>query len=250
MQKQKHKKLAVGFLDDMSHPMSRLVNDFFAVLTLVSIGAFVLETVPSLASYHLTFKTIEYLSVALFTLEYFTRALTTPKSLSYLLSFYGLIDLAAIVPTYFGLGNFVFLKAARIVRILRFLRLLRLLKVSRVETNHRQTDMEHVYRINIQIYSLAILFSLVFLGSGMYLSEGGQPPFTSIPASMFWIAYIIFGGDAQVLPSTALGTGIELAARFIGIILFGFLIHIVGSVINNALLGRKPKKSELDPSAD
>lgn len=250
MQKHTQKTPTVGFLDDMSHPVAQRVNNFLALLTLISITALVLETVPALAPYRLTFKTIEYLSVSLFTLEYFTRALTTPRPAAYLFSFYGLVDLAAILPTYFGFGNFVFLKAARIVRILRFLRLLRLFKISRAETGHHGTDTEHLYQLNIKIYILAILFSLVFLGSGMYLSEGGQVPFTSIPASMFWIASVIFGGDAAMPPTTALGTSIELAARFIGIILFGFLIHIVGSVLNNVLPHIKPKKSAAHPEAN
>ncbi|MSU55691.1 MAG: ion transporter [Candidatus Taylorbacteria bacterium] len=232
-----------GFLDNPESRLSLRINKVLALVTILSILGFVLETVPSLASYHTIFAVVEYTVAAIFTVEYVIRLVTEQKRWNYIFSFYGLVDIAAILPTYLGLGNLTPLKAARAIRILRFLRLLRLLKITRMHGMRQHTDVDSVYKLNIQIYLVAVFTSLVMLGSALYLSERTQSAFASIPASMFWVTHIILGGEPFASPQTGFGMGVELLVRFVGLILFGFLIHIVGSFVNSVLLGTKVDKS-------
>jgi voltage-gated potassium channel len=233
-----------GFLDNPENKLSLRLNNTLAFITILSIIALVLETVPSLVSYHGVFLGVEYAVATIFTAEYIARLITEPKRWHYVFSFYGLVDLAAILPTYLGLGNLTPLKSARAIRILRFLRLLRLLKITRMHGLHTHTDLDSVYKLNIQIYLVAVFTSLVMLGSALYLSEQAQPAFASIPAAMLWVTHIILGGGPVASPHTGFGMGVELLARFVGLVLFGFLIHIVGSFVNIMLLGTKLGREE------
>ena len=114
-----------------------VVNNFFALLTLVSILAIILETVHSLAPYQILFETVEYVTVFFFTLEYLGRIIANRKdALSYMFSFFGLIDLLSIVPSYVGIANLTFLKSARILRVLRLLLFIRLAILARLRKYH------------------------------------------------------------------------------------------------------------------
>ena len=103
--------------DAFERPTTRpfvVVNDFLAFVTIVSILAIVLESVASFSSYHLLFKGVEYTAVSIFTLEYIARLWITRPRRKYILSFFGIIDLISIVPTYLAVANLTFLKSSRI----------------------------------------------------------------------------------------------------------------------------------------
>ena len=82
------------------------LNDFLAFITVLSIVSIVLETVPGFLKYKSIFNFIEYSTVIFFVIEYFSRAYVAKNKLKYVFSFFGIIDLLAIVPTLFALGNF------------------------------------------------------------------------------------------------------------------------------------------------
>jgi len=214
---------------------SGLVNNFLAVLTVVSIVSLVLETVPSLVGYTTTFIFIEWVAVIFFGLEYAGRLFTSKPKRKYILSFFGIIDLVSIAPTLLGLGNFTFLKSARALRIIRMLRMFRLAKMSR--TKIVAEENMSVLSLNIIIYFATLLFALLVTGTLMYLVEGGQSAFVSIPAGMWWSLKVFLAGIPVVEPMTAAGEFFFVVTRFVGLLLLGLLIGVVGNVFRVLVMG-------------
>jgi voltage-gated potassium channel len=159
------KKLTQKAFADQTGKTFHYVNDFFALLTIVSIVALVLETVPSLEQYSQTFFVIEWIAVLLFTVEYIGRTIAAKPTWKYPTSFFGYIDLVSILPTFLGLGNFTFLKSARALRIIRLLRMLRLAKISRSKVVDE--DSMSTLSLNVLIYFVTLTFALLLTGTAM-----------------------------------------------------------------------------------
>lgn len=218
-----------------------LTNDVLAITTLISIVGLVLESVAALAPYQPVFTTIEYTTVGIFTLEYLARIYAHGKDWRrYVFSFYGCIDLVAILPTYLHLANFTFLKAARVLRIMQLLRIVRITKLAHYQPNRHSGEPEDVYtyRLTLQIYFFALFAAIVFFGALMYTFEGHNPTFANIPLSMLWAVKPLLGGIAQTQPETIAGNIIVAIIRFVGLILFGLLISIVGQSARKFLFGK------------
>lgn len=213
------------------------VNNFFAFLTLVSILSLVLETVESLSPYGKIFLIVEWVSVILFSFEYLGRLTVSSPKLKYSLSFFGIIDLVAILPTFFGLGNFTFLKSARALRIIRMLRMLRLAKLGRGGLT--QDENSSVLSLNILIYFSTLIFALLITGTAMYLVEPDLSAFSSIPSGMWWSLKVFMAGVPVVVPETELGEVFFVLTRFIGLLLLGLLVGVVGNVFRAMLGGGK-----------
>jgi voltage-gated potassium channel len=213
-----------------------VVQDFLALLTIVSIVALVLETVPALSGYSQTFLIVEWAVVSVFTLEYISRLYVTKPGYKYSLSFFGIIDLVSILPTFLGLGNFTFLKSARALRIIRLLRMLRLAKITR--SNVIAEENLSILSLNVLIYFVTLLFALMVTGTAMYLVEPTAAAFASIPAGMWWSLKVFMAGIPVTEPTTQLGELFFVLTRFIGLLLLGLLIGVVGNVFR-AVLGGK-----------
>ncbi|MBX2866519.1 ion transporter [Candidatus Kaiserbacteria bacterium] len=219
-----------------------IVNDILALLTLVSVFSLILETVPRLAAYAPYFTAIEYIAVFFFTLEYLARIAVNRKQVSsYVFSFFGIIDLLAIIPTYLGFSNLTFLKTTRILRILRLLRMIRLAKIARFGSEKRRDLEEYgdIYRLNVGIYFFALFSSIILFGTLIYIVEGTNPTFSSIPSAMLWALKPLLGGVAQIEPVTVLGQIVAVLARFTGLILFGLLIAVIGNSVKRLMFGSK-----------
>jgi len=214
-----------------------VVQDFLALLTIVSIVALVLETVPALSGYSQTFLIVEWVVVSVFTLEYISRLYVTKPGYKYSLSFFGIIDLVLILPTFLGLGNFTFLKSARALRIIRLLRMLRLAKITR--SNVIAEENLSILSLNVLIYFVTLLFALMVTGTAMYLVEPTAAAFASIPAGMWWSLKVFMAGIPVTEPTTQLGELFFVLTRFIGLLLLGLLIGVVGNVFRMVLGGGK-----------
>lgn len=221
--------------DDANSRLFALVNDVLALATLLSVVAIILETVSALSAYETVFKAIEYATVALFTLEYMGRLAVAKSKAGYALSFFGIIDLLAILPTYAGLGNLTFLKTARSLRILRFLRMLRLAKLARI--GDKPGGPQSLYRLNIQIYAVALTTALLVLGSLLFLLEGDKPYAKDLPSSIFWAFKVVLGGLPYQQPETTAGTVVLVLARFASMILLGLMLGLVGTLTRKVLTG-------------
>lgn len=215
-----------------------LVHDVLALATILSVISIVLSTMPALAPYQPIFRTIEWTAVAIFTFEYVARLIVTKPWYHYSFSFFGLIDVIAIAPTYLGLGNFTFLKSARVVRIIRLLRLIRLAKIRHIRTG----DIEHaggVVALNVTIYLVLLLGTLLIFGILLYIFEASTGMFESIPTSMWWTFQVFVASPFADEPLSTVGGVLYVAARFVGYILLGALIGVVGNIMRHYLLGTK-----------
>ena len=237
------------FLDrlfnDPSFPPFMLVNDVLAVATIITVVALILESVPQAVHYQSVFTVIEYTAVALFSLEYVLRVIGTSHPLRYVFSFFGIIDLLAIVPTYIGVANLTALKSARMLRLLRLLRIMRLAKLTRSMHLKHVDDAETLYRMNLKIYGVAVLTFIVLVGSLMYVIEGaGNISFSTIPHGMLWALQTIIDPGSAAMPESTIGTIVRIIARLSSLILFAFCIHILGNIMNHLLLGTKLVKKD------
>ena len=226
-----------------------IVNDLLSIIIIISIIAVVFESVSEFNQYHQFFLMIEFVAVFIFSAEYICRIIGAPKKLSYIFSLFGFIDLISILPTWLHITNLTPAKSVRALRIIRFLRIMRLAKITRLEHLERPSrkDIAAVIRLNLQIYFITIIFTVVILGNLAYIFEHDSSHFKNIPLSMLWILESLLGGSiSTTVPQTYAGIIIFMVARFISLVLLGFLIHIIGNVISHVLLGRKSNRVDED----
>ncbi len=224
----------------VTKPLSKeatIFNDVLAFLTIASTIAIILETVPSLQAYSQQFVIIEWIVVIVFSIEYIARTYYAKKFGSYNKSFFGIIDLVSILPTFLGAGNLTFLKSARVLRILRFLRLLRLAKMAKLKGNELEESAD-MYGLNIAIFMVTLFSALMIVGVAMYIVEGGNVDYESIPLSMLWALKVFLLGIPIEYPTTTGGEIVHIFARFIGLIVFGVLVGILGNIFKKLLLGK------------
>jgi voltage-gated potassium channel len=226
-------------LDNPKAKYFGIVNDALSLLTIISILAIVLETVPALSEYGPIFLGLEWFVVVFFALEYIARLYSAKSPLGYAFSFYGLIDLVAILPTILGLGNFSFLKSARIIRIIRFLRLIRISKMAKLEMENME-DTLGSFGITIAIYGAAVVSAMLAIGVLLHvILPGGE--YWSVPGGMFWAFSVFLGGLSVEVPPGAIGVSLFVAAKFLGMALFGLLVGVAGKIFNEILLGNTKK---------
>ncbi|GAB4021814.1 ion transporter [Spirosoma migulaei] len=215
-------------------------------LIVLSVLAVVLESVPSLARpYGHFFDKIEWLFTILFTIEYILRIISIRKPLRYITSFFGLVDLLAILPSYLGL--FLFgaheLAAVRILRLLRIFRILKLGEYTSAAALLAYSLRES--RAKITVFFVAIFTLVITLGAMMYVVEGRSNGFESIPLSIYWaVITITTVGYGDIVPSTPMG---KLIATLI--MLLGYVIIAVPTGIVAVSLTAASKKQEISTQA-
>tara|TARA_B100001250_G_C19717072_1_gene751988 strand:- start:245 stop:1039 length:795 start_codon:yes stop_codon:yes gene_type:complete len=160
---------------------------------------------------------LEWFFTIIFTIEYFLRIYCIRKPFMYVKSFFGVIDLLSIIPTYIS----IFLPVSRylsVIRILRVLRIFRILKLINYmsESNHLMKALI-ASRRKITVFLFFILTMVTIFGSIMYLIEGEQNGFTSIPRSIYWaIVTITTVGYGDISPKTELGQAFASFAMILG----------------------------------
>lgn len=223
-------------LDNPKAKYFGVINDFLSLLTIVSILAIVLETVPDFSNYEKWFLVVEWVAVFFFGLEYIARIWSAKKPLAYVFSFFGVVDLVAILPSILGLGNLSFLKSARVIRIIRFLRLVRISKLAKAEIGNIEETLG-AFGVTIAVYTVAVVSVLLMLGVSLHLLlPGGQ--YWSVPGGMYWAFAVFLGGLPAEIPPGKIGLVIFIIAKFLGMALFGLLIGVTGKIFNEILLGR------------
>lgn len=206
-----------------------------ALTTLVAVATVALETVPALSPYSDLFYGLEIAVVTIFSLEYVTRLYYSQNRLRYVFSFFGIIDLLAILPSFLGLTNLTFLKAARALRIIRLLRMLRLAKFAQIK--RRKNAAQSLYKINLEIYSATLLVATLLLGALFYVFETDQVAAQDIPSGMWWALRAILGGISYPQPETLGGMVTLILARFTSMLLLGMLLGLIGTMLRKVLIG-------------
>ena len=196
----------------------KLFDILLLVLILISIVVIMMESVVFLnIKYKQEFLITEYIITGLFTIEYILRIISLRKPLKYVFSFYGLIDLLSILPTYLSL-IFTGTKPLTIIRAVRFLRIFRILEMSSY-TIGASTIIQALYasRQKIVVFILSMLTIVTILGGIMFSIESYEAGFTSIPRSIYWaIITITTVGYGDIAPITPLGQGIASFIMLIG----------------------------------
>jgi voltage-gated potassium channel len=174
---------------------------------LASVLVVVLDSMESFnQGEHRTLLYLEWGFTALFTIEYVLRLITAPHPVRYARSFFGLIDLAAIVPTYLTL-LFPGVQSLLVIRVLRLLRVFRVFKLARY-MGELQVLVEalRASRRKVAVVVGGALCIVTIIGAIMYLVEGPESGFTSIPRSMYWaIVTMTTVGYGDISPQTPVG---------------------------------------------
>lgn len=188
------------------------------VVILISVALVMLESVPFIRENNQRIlKITEWLITIIFTLEYTLRILIVKKPLQYFSSFYGIIDLLSVVPTYLGL-IIVGSHSLVVIRMLRLLRIFRILKLTRY-TQAGRTLGRALWnsRAKISVFVFFITIIVVIFGTIMYLIEGEENGFTSIPRSIYWaIVTLTTVGYGDISPTTPLGQFLASVIMIIG----------------------------------
>jgi voltage-gated potassium channel len=196
---------------------------------LISVIVVMLDSIkPINEEYGKLLYQLEWFFTILFTLEYFLRLFSVGKPLKYATSFFGVVDLLAILPTYIGL-LFPATRYFTVVRILRVLRIFRVLKfVQYLGAAKTLLAALKQSRRKITIFIFTVLTIVIIFGSLMYVIEGGENGFTSIPRSIYWaIVTLTTVGYGDISPVTPLG---QAFAAFIMILGYGIIAVPTGIV--------------------
>jgi voltage-gated potassium channel len=222
----------------------------FDVLLLIAISisilVVILESVPSLHNqYWPTFLAIEWFFTILFTVEYILRLISVRRPRRYVVSFYGLVDLVAILPTYLSLllpgGQYLM-----VVRVLRLLRVFRIFKLGEfLKEANLLTRALYYSRRKISVFMMAVFALVVVVGTMMYVIEGAENGFVDIPTSIYWaVVTLTTVGYGDIAPQTALGKGL---ASFV--MLLGYSIIAVPTGIVTAELARAASETSFTTQA-
>ena len=225
------------------------IFDLLLILSiLLSVVAVMLDSVQHIKEdYGVTLYTIEWFFTILFTIEYILRLYSVDRPAKYAKSFFGVIDLLAIIPTYLSVlipGSQYFL----VIRILRVLRIFRILKfVQYISEAAVLKQSLKASRRKITVFIFTVLTLVVILGSLMYMIEGVENGFTSIPKSIYWaIVTLTTVGYGDISPQTNLG---QLLAAIIMILGYAIIAVPTGIVtVEMANYSRKKFNAEVCPS--
>ena len=210
-------------------PAGKIFDIGLFIAIILSLIAVMLETVPGIREdYGDEMRLIEWVFTVLFTLEYVLRIYSVIRPRHYVTSFYGIIDLLSILPTYLGL-LFAGSQALMVIRGIRLLRVFRVLKLSRYLFEAEMLGKAlRASRRKITVFLLAIVTIVMIAGAVMYVVEGGQNGFDSIPKSIYWaIVTLTTVGYGDISPGTTLG---QMIASFIMILGYGILAVPTGIV--------------------
>ncbi len=168
-------------------PAGRNFDVALIIAILASVAAVLADSVETVHHHYATLlRTIEWSFTALFTVEYALRVYCSPDRRRYMLSFFGIVDLLALIPTYLALvvSGSHFLIVVRLLRVLRIFRVLKLMRYWR-EANVISSAL-WASRRKISVFLFTVLVLVVIFGSLMFVIEGPENGFTSIPRSIYW----------------------------------------------------------------
>ena len=191
---------------------------FLIVMIAASVAAVTLDSIAPLHDhYRQWFYYVEWAFTVAFTLEYAVRLYCSPRPSAYAKSFFGVIDLLSFLPTYIA---FLFPSASYllVIRLLRLLRIFRILKLIKY-LSEANLLLRSIYlsRRKIGVFIFSVMILITIFGAAMYVIEGPQAGFTSIPRGIYWaIVTISTVGYGDLTPHTVLGQFLASVAMLTG----------------------------------
>lgn len=229
-------------------PSGKAFDVALLVLILGSILAVMLESVPEFAAdpqWRLGLRVVEWTLTGLFAIEYALRLICVRKPWRYALSFYGIVDLLAILPApvsllFPGSQSFAVIRAIRLLRAFRIFKLAHFLS----EANQLRKALVAAWP-KIAVFLMTVLVLVVIVGSAMYVVEGPQAGFTSIPLSMYWaVVTITTVGYGDIAPQTPVGKAIAAL-----MMICGYALIVVPTGVLSAELAKPAKQKPISTQA-
>lgn len=220
----------------------RYFDFFIQFLIILSLIAFTLETLPNLSeefSYWLYI--IEVFIVIVFSIEYLLRIFVSDNKLKFIFSFYGIIDLFAILPFY--LTSAIDLRSIRIFRLLRLFRAFKLLRYSRALKRFRLASL--MIKEEMIIFLTATIFLIYFASVGIYYFESSVQPdkFSSVFDCMWWsVATLTTVGYGDVFPITAGGKIFTFLILILGLGIIAVPTALISSALTKCIQEEKEEK--------
>ena len=199
-------------------PAGRRFDLALLVLILLSVAVVFADSVQELRDqYGNQFKLLEWAFTLIFTVEYIIRLLCVRQPLRYATSFFGIVDLLALLPTYLAL----LLPEAHVlidVRVLRLLRIFRVFKLTAYMTEYSSLGQAlRASRRKITVFLTAVLMIVLVMGTLMYVVEGPSNGFESIPTAVYWaITTMTTVGFGDITPKTDMGRFIASVMMLLG----------------------------------
>jgi|TARA_R110000737_G_scaffold21067_1_gene39442 voltage-gated potassium channel len=213
-------------------------------LIMISVLVVMLESVPSYRmAYGEELHFLEWVFTVIFTIEFVLRIIVSQRPLKYVFSMWGIIDLLSILPTFispFIAGYTSF----RVVRALRLLRIFRVLKLSRF-TSESQSLMRSLKAsyYKIMVFLFFVVMMIILAGTLMYVIEGGENGFDSIPTSIYWaVVTVTTVGYGDIAPGTAIGKMLASVMMILGYAIIAVPTGLISAEISK---GKKDEKDNI-----
>jgi voltage-gated potassium channel len=229
-------------------PAGKLFDVLLIMCILASVVTVMLDSVASFQSTHRPLlRGLEWFFTILFTIEYLLRLWCVGKPLRYAKSFFGIVDLLAILPTYISLliAGSHYLAAVRILRVLRVFRVFKL--ATYVDESRRLMTALRSSMRKIAVFLFVVLTLVVVLGSLMYVIESGHNSgFSSIPRSIYWaIVTLTTVGYGDISPQTGIGQALAAVIMILG---YSIIVVPTGFIAVEAARDIRPVSTEACPS--
>ena len=199
-------------------PLGKAFDVSLLVAIVLSVVAVCLESVASVReAYGDVLRAVEWLFTILFTIEYVLRLSCVGRPGRYALSFFGIVDLLAIVPTYLsllvaGTQSLIVIRALRLLRVFRVLKLAHFVGEARLLHAALKASSRKII-----VFLGGVLVLVLIIGSLMYLIEGAENGFSSIPQSVYWaIVTMTTVGYGDIAPQTVVGKILASAVMILG----------------------------------
>ena len=199
-------------------PAGRIFDLALLTAILLSILTVVLESVPDIRRQHGgVLRAVEWTFTVLFTVEYIVRLISVTRPARYAVSFFGVVDLLAFLPGYLALvvpeaQSFMVIRAVRLLRVFRILKLGRFLEDADLLVRALKAS-----RWKITVFFGSLVTIVLIMGTLMYLIEGEEHGFTSIPQGMYWaVVTMTTVGYGDVVPRTVLGRMLATLVMILG----------------------------------
>lgn len=230
-----------GIVNGTDTRLGRGFDVTLIVCILISCFLIIIESVPTVrVSYGTAIAILQNLFLVIFTIEYILRLIVAPRKRDYAFSFYGIVDFISIAPIYLSFfvsyGSFL-----SIIRVLRLLRLFSIFKMGRyIDESGAFLKALRASKAKIIVFLFTVIFIVIIVGSLMYVIEGPENGFISIPESMYWaVVTISTVGYGDISPQTELG---KFLASALMLVAYGIIAVPTGIITSELTYVSKDRK--------